>query len=330
MRPELFRATTSAAAATSDFSAWGACDLDEVGDARTAARRCRRLVLTDSMSYPPLLTGPPKMSMRSPSADRHHARFEPGGDPTRSPVRTRLPWRGSSEFHRSTLTPKTFSGDLDLGLVRVRVDQKVYLFSSREAVGLLRDHRSQQDVAGSAILMRTPPQRAHSLGLGRGLLAAGARTARNCSKRGLGEHDIVVDEHVVGVQLVGASRCTLGRCAATQPRHVVGAVGTTSTAARPVTARSAVGGLRRRVSPSTRPSTTWTRSCAGPIDSARAGRRPSSSWASSGRTTAAADRAPCHRRRTAGRTEPWPGAAGALLAVGLAATTGDPRRGSWS
>src|SRR5699024_8992533 len=93
----------------------GPGDLDEVGDRRASAARCGRLVLTDTHVFSVLVprrpgqpTGPPKMSMRCPSARLTIARFVSLRLPIPLRVRRVLPGR-LSVFTEVTLTLNTFS-----------------------------------------------------------------------------------------------------------------------------------------------------------------------------------------------------------------------------
>src|SRR5690606_13644370 len=124
----------------------GPRDLDEVGDAGATTARSRRLVLADTHCLSVLgsdsgiwtiptayAVGPPKMSIRSPSARVTNARLVAARWPTPVRVRLRLPTR-LIVLTPVTLTEKT---DCTASLIWVLLargsTRNVYLFSSMSA-----------------------------------------------------------------------------------------------------------------------------------------------------------------------------------------------------
>src|SRR3954454_6027016 len=117
--------------------------LDEVGDRRATTARRGRLVLTDAHEFSVLdlfsisrrlagqETGPPKMSMRSPSARLTIARLVLARLPIPKRVRRVLPWR-LTVLTPVTLTLNTFSTAILISvLLESGRTRKVYLFASR-------------------------------------------------------------------------------------------------------------------------------------------------------------------------------------------------------
>src|SRR4051812_20794935 len=111
--------------------------LDEVGDRRATTARGGRLVLADSHEFSVLCsgagqeTGPPKMSMRSPSARLTIARLVSTRLPVPNRVRRVLPDR-FSVLTPVTLTLNTFSTAILISvLLALGCTRKVYLLASR-------------------------------------------------------------------------------------------------------------------------------------------------------------------------------------------------------
>ena len=155
----------------------------------------------------------------------------------------------------------------------------------------------------------------------------------NSSYASFGEHHVVVDQHVVGVELAGRrAGARSARCAGSSRSRRPRGPATTSTCLRlGDRAQRLQRGLRLRgvaLDESGRPRAPGR---AGPGRTARrAARPPSSSWACAGRSRAAAGRARRRRRRTAARGSS-PGGPGRCPSAGTASCRRrGPRRGSWS
>ncbi len=159
------------------------------------------------------------------------------------------------------------------------------------------------------------------------MLAAGRRGRR--SKRALGEDHVVGDEARRTCSSWSASSDVhlVGEVAGGQPADLVGAArrpASTFLRVADLAAQRRVRGLgRRRLAADTPVRPRGRGRAAARSVSARAGLRRSSSWGCAARSCAAAGRARCHRRRTGRAGRALAGAAGALLAVGLAATAAD-------
>ena len=151
----------------------------------------------------------------------------------------------------------------------------------------------RRDAAGISRVARSGSSPALALG----------RPGDVLGERGLGEDDLVGDQHVVGVELAGLDQVHLRHVAQAHPVEDVVAVEHDQHALglrdrRPASpARPSSSGRRRRRT--RRPRAPGPR---GPGRRGhRAGRRPSSSSGSSACSRAASGRRPCHRRRTAAR-----------------------------
>ena len=231
-------------------------ELDEVGHADATAARRRRLVLTNTHVSSSLsavsLPGAEKMSIRSPSATVTIARLVSGRLPKPDRVRRFLPGR-FSVFTSVTRTLNTVSTAILISvLFACGATRNVYLFSSSSPVALLAHHGCEQDVAmvmdldgahfssssatprgssntvsgssrhassGSSELVG--PSDASSLSSD-GLQPTGSRTAIDvCLERSRSEDDLVVDEHVVRVQLVDREHVHRHHVAQAQPGQVL-------------------------------------------------------------------------------------------------------------
>ena len=200
-------------------------------------------------------------------------------------LRLRLPLR-LSVFTLVTFTPKiVLDGVLDLDLVRVRRDDERVDVLVEGCVRLLRHDGPDDDVAGvPAAHWSSPVSSASSTaGSSMGCSSTGSSMASidgagreplDCSaERGLAEDEPVVDEHVVGVELVG--------------QHELHAVdrGCGTTSRRPLRRGRAPGAPGRRARPScagpARPSTSravFVRGCSMPQSST------TSTWLSAARS----------------------------------------------
>src|SRR5699024_3597263 len=124
---------------------------DEVGDRRAAAARGRRLVLTDSHESCPSLT---KDRLERSTEDVDRSVLE-GDDGTLGVLA--LPPTGAGAAALALTVQGVdlgdlhiedrFNGLLDLGLVRVLIDEEGVLPLVHQAVRLLRDDRRDDDVA---------------------------------------------------------------------------------------------------------------------------------------------------------------------------------------
>ena len=186
-----------AAGATSDFSGSVRVTSAKSEHARAAPARRGRLVLTDSPClFAPcesgrLGTGPPKMSIRSPSARLTIARLVSGALAAAVPgaLALALAVEGVDAGH---LDPETFSTAILIWvLLASGRDDEGVLALVEQPVALLRDDRPQQDVPAGWLILLTCcaslPLRACDT---------------NAVERCLGEDHVVADQHVVGVELV--------------------------------------------------------------------------------------------------------------------------------
>ena len=129
MRPALLRPPLLCSGRTSDFS--GSERVTSTKSATLEPRRAGVVGLYLRMPMSARLTGPPKMSMRSPSATVTIARLVALRRPKPVRVRLRLPSR-LSVLTPLTLTPKTFSTAILISvLLASGWTRNVYLFSSR-------------------------------------------------------------------------------------------------------------------------------------------------------------------------------------------------------
>src|SRR4030095_15167499 len=209
MRPCALRPPLPCSGASSDFSG-----VDRVISAKSATLEPRRpgvvgLYLRIGISCHTLqLTGPPKASMRSPSASFTIARFVSLRLPQPVRVRLRLPSR-LIVFTVSTRTSKICSMAILIWvLLASGWTRNVYQLFCSSAYDFSDTTGATITSRGSAIVLiasRLPSARGNAQELVQGLL---------------GEDHVVADQHVVRVQLVGREQVHLGRVAQRHPVHV--------------------------------------------------------------------------------------------------------------
>ena len=183
--------------------------------------------------------------------------------------------------------------DLDLGLVGVRVRRGTCTCSRR--AGRSSSPRSPERAgrrAGrrSSLVRARSTARSSVAGDGLGALAR-RRAGEERLERALGEHDVVADQHVVGVELVGDEQVHALDVAQALPGQLVVALERRRARCVAVAdAAASVGerGLGRRRVAVDEAGDARARGRRGPGRTGRrAARRPSSSWACAGRSCAA-------------------------------------------